>query len=156
SVSFGHQLSVTLWQHAAGLATVVRGGEYLPLSLIDAVEQGGVRRALPRPEPVRVFSPRTCEEGRDMMRMGAREGTGKKGYCAYLERGTKTGTAQKVPTEICLHVELEHNRVHGCHGASACRRALVGVHDSHRGPCYTSSMCAFGRVPGSEREVMVL
>jgi hypothetical protein len=70
--------------------------------------------------------------------------------------GTKTGTAEKVANEVCLHVELEHNRTHGCHGARTCRRALVGVHDAHRGPCYTSSMCAFGRLPGSDREVMVL
>ena len=156
SVSFGHELSVTLWQHAAGLATVVRGGEYLPLRLVDAVEQGGVRRELPAPARKRVFSPETCEEVREMMRMGAREGTGKTIYCPYLEMGTKTGTAEKVAGEVCLHAELEHNRKHGCRGARACRRALVGVHDAHRGPCYTSSMCVFGRLPGSEREILVL
>lgn len=156
SVSFGHELSVTLWQHAAGLATVIRGGEYRPLTLIEAVEQNGVRRTVPLPEPRRVFSQHTCDQVRDMMQLGAREGTGKKVYCPNLEMGTKTGTAEKVANEVCLHVELEHNRVHGCHGAKACRRALVGVHGAHRGPCYTSSMCAFGRLPGSEREVMVL
>src|SRR5205085_10011120 len=41
SVSFGHEMFVTLWQHAASLATVVRGGEYLPLRLVDRVEQEG-------------------------------------------------------------------------------------------------------------------
>jgi hypothetical protein len=70
--------------------------------------------------------------------------------------GTKTGTAEKVAGEVCLHAELEHNRKHNCRGAKACRRALVGVHDAHRGPCYTSSMCVFGRVPGTEREILVL
>jgi hypothetical protein len=156
SVSFGHQLAVTLWQHAAGLASVIRGGEYRPLALVEAIEQGGVRRPVPLADPERVFSQRTCDEVREMMNLGAREGTGKRVYCPYLEMGTKTGTAQKVGTEICLHAELEHNRIHGCHGAKACRRALVGVHDAHRGPCYTSSMCAFGRLPGTEREIMVL
>jgi hypothetical protein len=88
--------------------------------------------------------------------MGAREGTGKTIYCPYLEMGTKTGTAEKVAGEVCLHAELEHNRKHGCRGARACRRALVGTHDAHRGACYTSSMCVFGRLPGTEREVLVL
>jgi cell division protein FtsI/penicillin-binding protein 2 len=147
---------VSLWQHAAGLATVLRGGEYRPLALIEAVEQGGVRRTIPLADPKRVFSSHTCEEVREMMRMGAREGTGKKVYCPYLEMGTKTGTAEKVRVEVCLHAELLHNLVHGCRGAKACRKALVGAHDAHRGPCYTSSMCAFGRLPGTEREVMVL
>jgi cell division protein FtsI/penicillin-binding protein 2 len=156
SVSFGHEMLVTLWQHAAALATVVRGGEYRPLTLIEAVEQGGVRHPVPLAEPKRVFSQRTCQAVRDMMEMGAREGTGKRVYCPYLEMGTKTGTAEKVPDEVCLHVELEHNRVHGCRGAIACRRSLVGVHTAHKGPCYTSSMCAYGRLPGTAREVMVL
>lgn len=156
SVSFGHELAVTLWQHAAGLATVVRGGEYLPLRLLDAVEQNSVRRELEPAGGKRIFSKETCDEVREMMRLGAREGTGKTIYCPYLEMGTKTGTAEKVAGEVCLHAELEHNRKHNCRGARACRRALVGVHDAHRGPCYTSSMCVFGRVPGTEREVLVL
>src|SRR5260221_5840854 len=42
SVSFGHELSVSLWQHAAGLATVLRGGEYRPLTLIQPVERHGL------------------------------------------------------------------------------------------------------------------
>ncbi|MFN0009443.1 MAG: penicillin-binding transpeptidase domain-containing protein [Planctomycetota bacterium] len=155
SVSFGHEMSVTLWQHAAALATVARGGEYRPLAVVDAVEQGGVRRSLPLAPPRRVFSSETCALVREMMAMGAREGTGRKVYCPYLEMGTKTGTAQKVGSEVCLHVELQHNRDHGCRGARACRKSLVRAPRDH-GTCYTSSMCAYGRVPGTEREVMVL
>jgi cell division protein FtsI/penicillin-binding protein 2 len=102
-----------------------------------------------------VFSQHTCDLVREMMAMGAREGTGRKVYCPYLEMGTKTGTAEKVGNEVCLHVELQHNRAHGCRGARACRKALVRAARDHR-TCYTSSMCAYGRVPGTEREVMVL
>lgn len=155
SVSFGHEMSVTLWQHAAALASVVRGGEYRPLAVVEAVEQGGVRRPVPLAPAQRVFSQNTCDLVREMMAMGAREGTGRKVYCPYLEMGTKTGTAQKVGNEVCLHVELQHNRDHGCRGARACRKALVHAKRDH-GTCYTSSMCAFGRVPGTQREVMVL
>lgn len=155
SVSFGHEMLVTLWQHAAALATVVRGGEYRPLAVVEAVEQGGLRRPVPLAPSRRVFSQHTCELVREMMTMGAREGTGRKVYCPYLEMGTKTGTSEKVGSEICLHVELQHNRDHGCRGARACRKSLVGAPRDHR-TCYTSSMCAYGRVPGTEREVMVL
>jgi len=155
SVSFGHEMLVTLWQHAAALATVVRGGEYRPLAIVDAIEQKGERRPVPLAPPRRVFSQEACDLVREMMAMGAREGTGRKVYCPYLEMGTKTGTAEKVGGEVCLHVELQHNREHGCRGARACRKSLVRAPRDHR-TCYTSSMCAYGRVPGTEREVMVL
>lgn len=155
SVSFGHELMVTLWQQAAALCTVVRGGEYLPLRLVDAVEQNGVRHPVARADSRRVFGADACMRVREMMFMGAREGTGKKVYCDDIEMGTKTGTAQKVPGEVCLHAELAHNRQHACRGARACRAKLVNVRP-HNSSCYTSSMCIFGRLPGSEREVMVL
>jgi cell division protein FtsI (penicillin-binding protein 3) len=155
SASFGHETLVTLWQHAAGLATVIRGGEYRPLALVEAVEQRGIRQPVPLLPGHRVFTERTCDQVREMMAMGAREGTGRKIYCPDLEMGTKTGTEQKVGSELCLHVELQHNREHGCKGAAACRKKLVGAPRDHRS-CYTSSMCAYGRIPGTEREVMVL
>ncbi len=155
SVSFGHELMVTLWQQAAALATVVRGGEFRPLRLVDAVEQNGVRHAVPLAPPKRIFGADACAQVREMMFMGAREGTGKKVYCDDIEMGTKTGTAQKVPGEVCLHVELAHNRDHKCRGARACRAKLKGVR-AHNSSCYTSSMCIFGRLPGSAREIMVL
>lgn len=161
SVSFGHELMVTTWQHAAGLATVLRGGEYLPLRLVDAVEQNGVRYLLPRAKPERVFAPETSEEIRAMMFLGAREGTGKPvagpDVLPELEVGTKTGTAQKVPGEVCVHVDLAHQERHAAERSvcsKACRQALRNAKRDH-GQCYTSSMCAFGRVPGTDREVMV-
>lgn len=156
SISFGHELFVTLWQHAAALATVVRGGEYLPLSLFDAVEQEGRNWPIASALPRRVFGAEACEQVREMMKLGAREGTGAKVYDPSIVMGTKTGTAQKVGDEVCLHVEAEHHLHHaGCTGSRACRQKLVGQ-KPHRGLCYTSSMCIFGRLPDSEREVLVL
>ena len=156
SVCFGHEMFVTLWQHAAALATLVRGGEFLPLTLIDRVEQYDrswpIERALPR----RVFRAEACEQVREMMKLGAREGTGAKVNCTDIDMGTKTGTAQKVPGEVCLHVEAQHHMEHaGCTGAKVCREKLKGQ-KAHKGLCYTSSMCAWGRLPGEEREVLVL
>jgi cell division protein FtsI/penicillin-binding protein 2 len=155
SVSFGHEFTATLWQHAAALATVLRGGQHRDLRLIEAVEQEGVRFELPLHPARRVFSRATCANVRAMMASGAAEGTGR--HVARPELvpdlsgvGTKTGTTQKVPTEACLHVEFAHNTsLHG-DGSScsrACRASLRGRRDhlTRRQTCYTASMVAFGR-----------
>jgi hypothetical protein len=160
SVCFGHEMFVTLWQHAAALCTLVRGGHYRPLRLVAAVEQDGVRKEIPLVEnnPLQQhdsISPEACAGLREMMMLGASVGTGRKVYHPEIVMGTKTGTAQKVPGEVCLHVELQHNREHGCHGARECRVLLAKEH-VHSGPCYTSSMCIWGHRPEGGREVMVL
>ncbi len=161
STCFGHEMSVTLWQHATALATMLRGGQYRPLRLVRAVEQYGARREIPlvADHPLQErdsLSPEACNQVREMMNLGAREGTGKKLFREDMVMGTKTGTAQKVPGEICLHLELKHNREHGCRGARACREQLKGKTDHGAKSCYTSSICIFGRRPQGEREVMVL
>jgi cell division protein FtsI/penicillin-binding protein 2 len=159
SISFGHELHVTLWQHTAALATILRGGHYRPLRLVKSIEQYGVTKPVPLVEnhPLQAtdsLSQKTCDEVRAMMVLGAKIGTGKKVWRDDIVMGTKTGTAQRVGTELCLHVELAHNRDHDCHGRRSCRMALVGKR-AHKGSCYTSSMCIFGRRPEGGREVMV-
>ncbi len=162
SISFGHELKVTLWQHAAGLAAILRGGERVSLRVLDRVEQLGREHVTPRLVGERVFSARTCEQVRDMMRLGAEEGTGRvvasRKLAPGLSLGTKTGTAQKVPSELCVHVELAHNVEHHEAGTScsrACRARLKGAAKPH-GTCYTSSMCVWGSREGDQREVMAL
>jgi cell division protein FtsI/penicillin-binding protein 2 len=153
SLGFGHEISVTFWQHAAALAAVVRGGEWRPLNLIDAVEQNGELHPVARAEPRPGFTRRSSDEVRAMMLLGAREGTGDRVSRPDLVMGTKTGTAEKVSTELCLHVEHAHLALeHAC--SKACLRALRGQ-KAHRRSCYTSSMCTFGRLPDSPREVLV-
>lgn len=150
SVCFGHEMFVTLWQHASALATVVRGGEFRPLTLIDRVEQGTHSWMLPRAEGRRVFGTEACEQVRRMMMLGAREGTGARVFTEGIVMGTKTGTAQKVPGEVCLHVEAQHHLEHaGCTGGKECRSRLAGQ-KAHKSACYTSSMCIFGHLPQSE------
>ncbi len=162
SISFGHELKVTLWQHAAGLAAILRGGERVPLRVLERVEQLGREHVTPREVGERVFSQRTCDQVRDMMRLGAQEGTGRvvasRELAPGMDLGTKTGTAQKVPSELCVHVELAHNVEHHEAGTScsrACRARLKGAAKPH-GTCYTSSMCVWGAREGDSREVMVL
>ncbi|MBL8861480.1 MAG: hypothetical protein JNK02_05655 [Planctomycetes bacterium] len=164
SVSFGHEISVTLWQHAQALATILRGGHFRPLRLVRAVEWNGRREEAPLVEdhPLQArdpLGPAACAEVREMMRLGAEIGTGKdvtKPIRASVDVGTKTGTAQKVPGELCLHLELQHNLEHGCRGAKACRQELARSGRPPHRNCYTSSICAFGRLREGGREVMVL
>lgn len=174
SIGFGHEFSTTLWLHAAGLATILRGGEYRPLSLLTSVEQERRRIELAPGAPRRVFSTRTCDMVKDMMRLGAREGTGKKVRAALeqafaaasadgsapagFELGTKTGTAQKVSTELCVHVELGERERWEKQGIPATRARVAGLRalaKPHRS-CYTSSICVFGRGPDDTRDIMVL
>ncbi|MDP6538471.1 MAG: penicillin-binding transpeptidase domain-containing protein [Planctomycetota bacterium] len=167
SVAFGHELGATLCQHAAGLLTVVRGGTYLPLRLVRGVERGGEAYLLQTPRPRRVLSAAACAEVRDMMARAAEYGTGRHLSAREAELGTplvlgaKTGTAQKVAGEVCLHLELERNE----HNASLAREdpawvpfgALAGRPSPHPGrSCYTSSIALVGSVAGEGREVFVL
>ncbi len=156
SVCFGHEMQVTLWQQAAALATVVRGGNFLPLRLFEAVEQGARHEALPDSGPgQRIFKPETCSTVRGMMKLGATIGTGSRVSCPEFEMGTKTGTAQKVKGEVCLHAELEYNRDFAKGRSPALSRAQLRTRKPHSGDCYTCSMCAWGHLPDSSREVLV-
>lgn len=100
-----------------------------------------------------------------MMALGAEIGTGR--HIANAEDnpefewiGTKTGTTQKVSTELCAHLEMEALAQFARDGrrwTSAERKALFQRERVHR-TCYTSSICAAGRVVTDEgpREIMVL
>jgi cell division protein FtsI/penicillin-binding protein 2 len=175
SICFGHEISTTAWQHASALATVVRGGEQRPLRILRAVEQGARRWELRPPQGERVFSEATCASVRDMMRFGAEVGTGDEVRAslldlveasgvagdlapeAFLDVGTKTGTAQKVGTELCVHVELaarERWREAGLPATRARFEELAHEPKPHRN-CYTSSICVFGSRADDGRELMV-
>ena len=174
SLGFGHEISTTLWRHAEALATVLRGGVRKPLRLVRSVEQGERRIDVPALQGERIYSQATCDQVREMMRLGAREGTGREVRAAFMhsleaafgvepdpasyDLGTKTGTAQKVPSEPCVHVELAERARWERAGLPATRERLESLSrlEKPHARCYTSSICAFGRAPGNERELMVL
>lgn len=168
SVGFGHELTVTLWQHAAGLATMLRGGERRPLRLLRAVERDGRRWEAELEGGEQVLSPEACRQVREMMAMGAEIGTGdavakREMHPEFSWIGTKTGTTEKVHSELCVHLELEalaRAALNEEKWTKAKRQALFALQRPHgRRSCYTSSMCAVGRavdVNGEEREIMVL
>ncbi|MEO1699107.1 MAG: penicillin-binding transpeptidase domain-containing protein [Planctomycetota bacterium] len=167
SVAFGHELTVTLWQHAGALATILRGGERRPLRLLSSIERDGEVHALPAQSPVRVLSERACADVRAMLALGAETGTGdrvarREQHPEFSWIGTKTGTTEKVPTEVCAHVELEALAEHALGNRlreQLTRAALLAEPRPHsRGSCYTSSMMASAKctVDGVERHLMVL
>ena len=162
SISFGHEMTTSLWQHAQAIACVLRGGRKLPLRVVDAVEQNGEVHPLPLAEGAAVLSPETCATIRQLMEYGALSGTGRKVYRDDLVMGTKTGTAQKVGSELCLHVELAARNAWERDGLKPTKKRIKGLKQQpkpHR-DCYTSSMVVFGSVRGAvgeeAREIMVL
>ncbi|MDF1836879.1 MAG: penicillin-binding transpeptidase domain-containing protein [Planctomycetota bacterium] len=166
SISFGHELGVTLWQHAQGLATLARGGKFLPLSLVDAAYQGENFHEFDHGGEKQVLSAKACEQVLEMMAVGAEFGTGRRvahpTMCpefAYL--GTKTGTTEKVKAEVCIHIELQHAAEHRAKNTSCSRACYIGLrgkrdHKSKRVTCYTSSMCAIGRLEEGGPTVLTL
>ena len=156
SISFGHEIGTTLWQHAAALAAVARGGEMKPLTLVEGVERDGLLWRPEGPRGERVFRASTSAAVRAMMELGALEGTGDELYRADLSMGTKTGTMEKVGGEVCLHaagLAAAEGRA-----PSAGDRQRIPAELQHRS-CYTSSVCIFGRAPAPgapERMVMVV
>lgn len=158
SVSFGYEVLTTLWQHMQALCTVLRGGTFRPLVLADAVVAEDAVWPLAAGEERRVFSPETCASVRGMMELGARVGTGAKLFRDDIRMGTKTGTAERVPSEVCLHEfgrrVLELARA-GRAPTMRDYRALAGVRSVH-GRCHTSSILAFGSLPGGPTEIAVL
>ena len=163
SVSFGYEILTTLWQHMQGLCTVVRGGAFKALRIAGSVDFDGRRYDLERGTERVVFSQETCDTVRGMMELGASVGTGKDHNRDDILMGTKTGTAERVSTEVCLHVwgrRVEELTEAGLPVTRAEYTRLGGQRVEH-GRCHTSSMFVFGRradttQPGAERELAVL
>jgi cell division protein FtsI (penicillin-binding protein 3) len=90
SMSFGHSISVTPLQLAAGMSAILNGGVYRPLTLKRLPP--GVAPAAGR----RVLQEQTSRTMLDLMRLNVTEGTGAKANALGLRVGGKTGTATKL------------------------------------------------------------
>lgn len=89
TIAYGHGISVTPLHVATMAATVSNGGIFRAPTL-QAVPQGETR------EGVRVFSERTSDIMRRLMRVAVTEGSGRSADVPGYFVGGKTGTAQKV------------------------------------------------------------
>lgn len=166
SISFGHNISVSLWQHAENLSAILRDGIWRPLVLVRGVARGERYEAVPseRGEPRRVFRAGVGPIVRDMMTLGAREGTGDKIARDDIDMGTKTGTTWKEPGVLATRVEMRALAAHIQRGEQltidawkAERKELARAHAGDKQQ-YTSSVIAVGHLPGGDPadEIMVL
>ncbi|WP_033068532.1 peptidoglycan D,D-transpeptidase FtsI family protein [Thalassospira australica] len=87
TISFGHGLAVTPLQVVSGISTIVNGGIRRPATIL---KQDGA------PAGERVFSQKTSELLRRLMRLVVTEGSGKKAEVAGYFLGGKTGTSEKL------------------------------------------------------------
>jgi cell division protein FtsI (penicillin-binding protein 3) len=90
SMSFGHSISVTPLQIAAGMSSILNGGVYRPLTL-----QRLAAGQAPAPGR-RVLQAQTSRTMLDLMRLNVVEGTGARADALGLRVGGKTGTATKL------------------------------------------------------------
>jgi cell division protein FtsI (penicillin-binding protein 3) len=90
SRSFGHAISVTPLQVAAGVGAVANGGVYVPLTIRKRV------RGQPIEGERRVISAETSQEMLGLMRLNVEKGTGTKANISGLRVGGKTGSANKI------------------------------------------------------------
>lgn len=87
TISFGHGLAVTPLQVVSGISTIANGGIRRPATIL---KQDGA------PAGERVFSQKTSETLRRLMRLVVTEGSGKKAEVAGYFLGGKTGTSEKL------------------------------------------------------------
>lgn len=162
SVSFGDAVSTNLIQHAGVIASLLGGGVGRPLVFARAVEFGGRRFELESHTGEALISPATSKQLREMMQLGALEGTGRD-----LERpdglvlATKTGTTEKLKFDVCQHnlgQAFEEALAHG----ELADWDPAQMHRKFRGQfrgsksCYVSSIACLGADASGEREVLVM
>ncbi len=106
TMSYGYGLSASLFQLARAYTAFAHDGEVIPVSLLKpeaaAPSDGNAvaavaRDMVPRPGGVRVFSPKTARDVRNMLQLAAGQGgTAPLAQAMGYSVGGKTGTAHKV------------------------------------------------------------
>ncbi len=90
TISYGHGIAVSPLQTAAAAAAVVNGGYYIKPTFLKRGEGEALNTAK------RVVSEETSKHVRDLLRLNAVKGSGRKANIPGLLVGGKTGTAEKI------------------------------------------------------------
>ena len=90
TTSFGHGIAVSPLHIVAAMSSVVNGGLYYQPTLIKRTEDQELTK------PLQVFSKKTSERMRDLLRLVVVSGSGSKANVEGYLVGGKTGTANKV------------------------------------------------------------
>ena len=89
TISYGHGIAVNSLQLASGIASVVNGGVWRPATLMKIAP--GTERSTGE----RIFSEKTSQAMRALMRVVVVDGTGRQADAPGYRIGGKTGTAEK-------------------------------------------------------------
>lgn len=90
TVAFGHGLSTTPMNLAAAAAALMNGGQLIPPTFLPRSEEEARQLA------VQVLRPETSQQMRDMFRLNAVVGSGRRADVPGYLVGGKTGTAEKI------------------------------------------------------------
>jgi cell division protein FtsI (penicillin-binding protein 3) len=102
TVLFGQGLSVNALQAAGVFQTIANNGVRIPPRIVAATGDGkGGLTPAPKPEPVKVVSPDTAKQVRDMLEgVVTKEGTAPEAKIAGYRVAGKTGTADRYDAKV--------------------------------------------------------
>ena len=130
TIAYGHGMAVTPLHLASAYAAMINGGIWRPATLLK-VPAGEAAKGR------RVFSPRTSDLMRKMLRLIVLEGTGKNAGVAGFRVGGKTGTAEK-PGVGGYSKTVNVSTFAGAFPMDAPRYVVIAMLDSPKGSAASS------------------
>ncbi len=108
SIPFGHEISVTPIQLVSAYSAIANGGVLNRPQILERIEdrQGRAVQEFPRAQVGRVFSRKTCDTTREILKGVVERGTGRRARIDGWTVGGKTGTARKL---IGGHYSEDHH-----------------------------------------------
>jgi cell division protein FtsI (penicillin-binding protein 3) len=125
TVSYGHGISVSPLHLVNAVAAITGDGHLKPMTLLKGGNKG-------KHEGDAVVSADTVQEVRQLLRLVALHGTGKKAEAPGYEVGGKTGTAEKITNGV-YHADAKVASFVGVFPASNPRYAILVMVDEPKG-----------------------